>query len=201
MNDCLFCRIIAGEIPGVRRSPGRASGRVQGHQPAGAAPRADRPAPAHRHAQRSRPADDALVGSMQRCAAMLANSTDTPSAATARCSTPTAKRARRCSTSICTCSPAWIGLAAGLISAATSRILTSGATLYRTSTSRSGVASRNLPAEHRCGRGSIELLTTSPFLGSPDVVLTPRPSSPLTSLQRLRLMRTPRVLSTAGSQL
>jgi hypothetical protein len=43
-----------------------------------------------------------------------------------------------------------------VLPAATSRILTSGATSYRTSMSRSGVVSCDLPAEHRCERGFIE---------------------------------------------
>ena len=53
MSDCLFCRIIAGEIKGVDRLPGRRPGGDQGHQSAGAAARADHAAAAHRDDQRS----------------------------------------------------------------------------------------------------------------------------------------------------
>ena len=42
--DCLFCKIIAGELPSQQVDCRRANGRVHGHQPGDARPRAGRPA-------------------------------------------------------------------------------------------------------------------------------------------------------------
>ena len=46
--DCLFCRIIAGDIPARQRPRGRPRGGHRGHQPRGAGPSAPHAAPAHR---------------------------------------------------------------------------------------------------------------------------------------------------------
>ena len=93
-----------GEIPGDARLSGR-PGRLPGHQPAGAAARADRPAAPHRDAERSH--------GRRRCAGRRDGaarrgdrqpSRATTSAATAPCSTATPRPVRRSSTSTCTCS-------------------------------------------------------------------------------------------------
>ena len=107
MEHCLFCRIIAGEIPGPTRPRRRARRRVQGHQPAGAAARADRAAPAHRTLNDLQPDDDQLIGvDVPRAPPTGEAARLRRRAATAPSSTPTATPARPCSTSICTCSPA-----------------------------------------------------------------------------------------------
>ena len=36
MSDCIFCKIVAGDIPSTKIFRGRASHRLSGHQPAGA---------------------------------------------------------------------------------------------------------------------------------------------------------------------
>ena len=105
MSDCLFCKIVAGD-PGDDRLRRRSAFAFKDINPQAplhvlVIPRA------HRDAERSRAADDALVGDdgaarggdRRRAAA-------TPSAATGRSSTATPRRARRCSTSTCTCSAA-----------------------------------------------------------------------------------------------
>ena len=45
-DDCIFCKIVAGELPVGDRPGGRAHDRVHGHQPVDARPRARDPAQA-----------------------------------------------------------------------------------------------------------------------------------------------------------
>ena len=68
-NDCLFCRIVKGEIPAAVIYSDDHLVAFTRHQSAGPAARADRAAPAHREPERAHGRDEALVGELVRRAA------------------------------------------------------------------------------------------------------------------------------------
>ena len=105
MTDCLFCKIIAGQIPGSLVYEDQDVARVQGHQPAGAAARPHRPAPPHRHVERPhagrrRPRGIDVPGSSRARQAARLRRARLPNGVQQQ----SRSRARRCSTSTCTCS-------------------------------------------------------------------------------------------------
>ena len=106
MADCLFCKIVSGDIPGaiVYRDEHLVAFKDINPQ-----------APLHvlivprRHIATLNDLvreDDDLVGEMVRCAAAIARQTAAPTGAIARCSTATPRPVSRCSTFTCTC---WAG--------------------------------------------------------------------------------------------
>ena len=116
MSDCLFCRMVAGEIPAdVVHETDRVL-RLPRHQPPGADPRAGDPQGAPRNVAALAAADPGLLGEVVAGAQAVALQeglvTDGgTSPATAWSPTPARRRGRRCTTCTSTCSAAatWAG--------------------------------------------------------------------------------------------
>ena len=64
MADCLFCRIVAGEIPSEEALSTATDLCLFRHQPGSTRPRAGRAAPAHRQRRRARPAHAETLAEM-----------------------------------------------------------------------------------------------------------------------------------------